>query len=407
MKTVAPIIRHIWHESALALAGGAESGGAGFAALWESIALSQLGVKSRLFTPSPYMHEQVELPPSIVCIPTFLPQGATNDELYQYFSTPEFLGHIKSHLPPNHTIFISDYYATVGGMMELIKDKPKKKWIYRSHSAFSRVEKLFMPGRDISQIRQQADIAALHCADALIFSTEAEKKLTLQTYKDLSPNLEAKMHVVPLAVDRALFSPEERIRQRSRARQKYLPKIKEETIVISIVGRIDPEKNTLWGIQMFHKFLNIAKTAPVHLAVVGGTSRGGISYKQEIDAYLRSTPELLPNITFTDVVPPTEAYALTDVIFHPSCYETFGLSLLESAACGLPILVHDVPMIRETLDGGPLYFTLNQEQTVLAALTQSLDPTWRTRAGEQNAARSAQFTWEKNAQNILKVLEQV
>lgn len=59
------------------------------------------------------------------------------------------------------------------------------------------------------------------------------------------------------------------------------------------------------------------------------------------------------NVTFTGFVDdPREAFAVGDVFFFPSKEETQGIAILESAYCGLPLVVRDLPAYEHWLEDG-------------------------------------------------------
>ncbi|MDR2336498.1 MAG: glycosyltransferase, partial [Candidatus Nomurabacteria bacterium] len=102
-------------------------------------------------------------------------------------------------------------------------------------------------------------------------------------------------------------------------------------------GQIQPRKR-------FETFLAIAESLP-ELQFVWV---GGIPFKALGDSYLKMSKLIKQppaNLRITGVVSLAEAgryMRADDMMFMPSCQETFGLAVIEGAASGLPVLVRDI-----------------------------------------------------------------
>jgi 1,2-diacylglycerol-3-alpha-glucose alpha-1,2-galactosyltransferase len=103
-------------------------------------------------------------------------------------------------------------------------------------------------------------------------------------------------------------------------------------------GQIQPRKK-------FTTFLKVARQLPdIQFVWIGG-----IPFKALGDDYLKLSRIMKrppANLRITNVVPLSEAsqyMRAADMMFMPSSQETFGLAIIEGAACGLPVLVRDIP----------------------------------------------------------------
>ena len=80
----------------------------------------------------------------------------------------------------------------------------------------------------------------------------------------------------------------------------------------------------------------------------------------------------------------------------PSREETFGRTVIESMACGTPVLVNDIPVMYEVTDRQALIVNFNDPSKVAAALRRlTSDATLRAKLREGGLRRARQFTFEK------------
>lgn len=122
---------------------------------------------------------------------------------------------------------------------------------------------------------------------------------------------------------------------RRQARQKL--GLKTDDMVVISNGQIQPRKR-------FDLFIDLARAMPeVKFFWVGGIPFKGLGAQYEkMTTLMRRAPK---NVVITGVVELGEVkkyYQAADIFIMPSDQETFGLSILEAAASGLPILLRDL-----------------------------------------------------------------
>ncbi len=104
------------------------------------------------------------------------------------------------------------------------------------------------------------------------------------------------------------------------------------------------------------------------------------------------------NVRFTGRVEPTQVhryYQLADLFVNASTSETQGLTYIEAAANGLPLLCRRDPCLEEVLQEGRNGFTYTQKAEFLTALHYILDhPQWCACASQQSRETAQRFSGE-------------
>jgi glycosyltransferase involved in cell wall biosynthesis len=98
------------------------------------------------------------------------------------------------------------------------------------------------------------------------------------------------------------------------------------------------------------------------------------------------------------------------VLVYPSIREGFGLSIIEAAACGTPSVAYDVPGLRDSIRHGEtgILVRLGDIEALAEALISLLMDDELRKKMSQNALKwSKKFTWDKTAEDFLKVVKSV
>lgn len=160
----------------------------------------------------------------------------------------------------------------------------------------------------------------------------------------------AKMEIIPCG-----FNPEE-FNPVAKTKARHIIGINPNQKVILSIGRIVPRK----GIDNIIQSLTylIKKFSDIKLIVVGGdvdVNNGPSSAEMDRLQQLARKLKVTDNIIFTGPKQPLELkyyYSAADIFISTPWYEPFGITPLESMACGTPVIGSDVGGIKYTVKDG-------------------------------------------------------
>ena len=182
-------------------------------------------------------------------------------------------------------------------------------------------------------------------SDALIANTEAEAASLVGLYS-ADPQ---KVHVVAPGVDLEMFKPG------SKKEARKLLGVREDAILLSFVGRIQPHKGPDTLIRAASEIIKIDPNlrSRLEIAIVGGASGSTTepSRLRELAAWL-GINDMIRFVEPTDRGHLPEWYRASDIVVVPSHSESFGLVALEAQACGTPVVATAVGGLRTAIRDG-------------------------------------------------------
>jgi len=171
------------------------------------------------------------------------------------------------------------------------------------------------------------------------------------------------------------------------------------------VSTIEPRKNLPALLRAYRQLLDHYKLE-VRLVVAG--QRGWFS--GEVFA-LTQTLKLNEDVLFLGHVPTNDLlllYNAARVLVHPSFYEGFGLPPLEAMSCGTPTVVANVSSLPEVVGDASLLVAPEDVQGWTVAMWRVLtDESLRSELADKGLKRAQLFSWEKAAQETLKLYERL
>lgn len=93
---------------------------------------------------------------------------------------------------------------------------------------------------------------------------------------------------------------------------------------------------------------------------------------------------------------------------YPSLYEGFGIPPLEAMASGVPVIVSDIPPLREVCADAALYVNPIDIESICDAFTQIInDVHLKEKLIQKGQERYRYFSWTNSAANFVSILEQI
>lgn len=239
---------------------------------------------------------------------------------------------------------------------------------------------------------------ALKNIDAVITDSNCSKKDIMQVLK--IP--EKKIFSVSLA-----HSPEFRKINDKQALTEISKKYNLPDTFILYVGDVNWNKN----------LINIAKASKlsgIDLVMVGK----GFSQRENLDhPEMRSFKELIrkysgdPAFHFLEFVPEKDLVVIINLakaLILASYYEGFGLPILESQACGTPVISSNLSSMPEVAGKGALFVDPYSVESIKEGILRILaDKSLRDQLIKEGFANAEKFSWDKTAEETAEVYKYV
>jgi len=185
--------------------------------------------------------------------------------------------------------------------------------------------------------------------------------------------------------------------------QKTLNKFKVDRPYFFYVGNWRPRKNLAGLIKAFKLFRE--KDFNYLLVIGGRKDKRFLDLEKEV-----KENKLEGKIILTDTLSREEIAALykkTIALTFPSFYEGFGLPILEAQSLGIPVLTSSVASIPETAGNSVLYVDPYNVEDIARGIEKiAFDENLRRDLIEKGYENIKRFSWQKTAQETLKVLKE-
>ncbi len=216
---------------------------------------------------------------------------------------------------------------------------------------------------------------------SLILTPSVAAKEDVATYLGVPAG---KVVVTPLGVDERQFWPDEgeAMRWRAQLGSYFL-----------WVGVPYPRKNLT---TLFEAFAAMGR-ADITLALAGPAGWGSPTVQASL-----SRLGIGGKVAFLGTLAGAKlrgAYSGAVALVFPSIEETFGLPVLESMACGTPVIASDIAVFREVSGGAALLVDPYSPSALAQAMRAVLeDKDLRRELRDRGLERARSFTWERTAE---------
>ncbi len=255
--------------------------------------------------------------------------------------------------------------------------------------------------------------ARVRLYSSLVAAAASQARLILADSVASQQDIFRKLHVPPAQVRVVYLAPAPHFRlaqssssleeDKEKVRQKYhLP----ERFVLYL-GGYDVRKNMKMLLKAF-TWVNRALGNEYPLVLAGSLPRQDtpffpdprrIAHELGIESAL-----LIPGRIAEEDLP--LLYALATVFVYPSRYEGFGLPILETMACGTPVVTTNAASLPELAGGAAFQLDPDDAEHFAAAIIRlCIDEDFHEELRQRGLAQVKQFSWENTAQQTLQAYQ--
>ncbi len=255
----------------------------------------------------------------------------------------------------------------------------------------------------------------LHSRSAIFFWKHIQPRLfraakrIIVISKDVKNDLIHLMHIpedqiaVIYCAPKKLFNTPPTLEEIQEIREKYdLP-----PRYLLYIGLIAKKKNLGTLIRALSILSNQGYTPPLILA--------GRLYKQSDGSaifQLIETLKLTDKVSYIGAVPDQDLkglYGGAEIFIYPSLHEGFGIPCIEAMKCGVPVIASHSGAIPEITQDAALLVTHPTDAKALSEAIQQLmqNKQYHGELIRRGLKRSRSFSWEKSAQQLIRLYQQV
>ncbi len=171
-----------------------------------------------------------------------------------------------------------------------------------------------------------------------------------------------------------------------------------------MVGTVEPRKNHLTALRAFAALYG--RRRDVSLVIVGNPGWLSEPIVNEIEKASRTMP--VRYLRFVDDTWIPALYAGSVALLAPSWYEGFGLPVLEAMSCGAAVITSDRGALPEVAGDDAIVIPPGDVEALASGMERLVDSEeLRTTLARQGRSRASQFTWERAAEQHLKLYREV
>jgi glycosyltransferase involved in cell wall biosynthesis len=170
------------------------------------------------------------------------------------------------------------------------------------------------------------------------------------------------------------------------------------------IGRIEKKKNIALLIEAFANLKESDRQIEENLVLIGNAGFGYDEVEYLINEFNLSSSVFMLGWVEEEDLP--YFYSGATAFVFPSKYEGFGIPILQAMACGTPVVISDIPPLREIAQEAACYFNPCDISSMAQALKKIVnDDNLRVQLISEAQNRVKFFSWEKCAKDTLKIIK--
>ncbi len=172
------------------------------------------------------------------------------------------------------------------------------------------------------------------------------------------------------------------------------------------VGTLEPRKNIAGMIAAFDA---LVRRKPRRFKQVQLVLAGAKGYHFQ-DNYKAIQSIQAGSVRYLGYVSAKDKQALlhgAEAFLFPSLYEGFGLPVIEAMAAGTPVITSNVSSMPEVAGNSAVLVNPSSSLAIQQAIEKIMNKTTRSSLAKKGKVQAKKFSWEKCAQETLKVYEAV
>jgi glycosyltransferase involved in cell wall biosynthesis len=238
---------------------------------------------------------------------------------------------------------------------------------------------------------------SLKRADKIIAVSEFTRNEIIKYYK-VSPD---KVDFVHNAINDSFIRNDFTESELAKIRKKYnLP-----GKFILYVGTMQPRKNIPFLIEGYNKIKD--RIPEIKLVIAG---RKGHNFDKKVDEAVKKHA-LEKDVIFPGFIEEDDKpllFNMAQVFAFPSLYEGFGIPVLEAMSQKVPVLVSNIPSLKEVARNSALFFDPGDLDGFAEKLYNiSMDENLRSKLSDSGKTRVQFFSWERTARKILQIYQKL
>lgn len=215
-----------------------------------------------------------------------------------------------------------------------------------------------------------------------------------------------RMFTFPYAVNNEWFCTESSTSRLRRSEIRRQMGIAENAFVVLGILKFHEREDPITLVLGFAEFL-AQQQVPGHLLLVGDGP-----LRAQVESTIHN--KCITKVTLPGYAPYSDLpkyYAISDVFVHPGVGESWGVSVNESMACGVPVVLSDrigshVDLVREG-ETGFVFKTGDPESLAKCLVTMASDPKLCETMGNKSRVLIHDWGYEATERSLLKALQSV